>query len=79
MNCMSAFLGASMALAAAGGADWIAKAAFAAVFLALIVLLASLPAKMLGETECRPPLWRSVRAWAIVVAVAQILVYSFWG
>ncbi|HOX04182.1 MAG TPA: hypothetical protein P5555_18085, partial [Candidatus Paceibacterota bacterium] len=55
------------------------KAAFIGAFVALIMLLASLPAKMLGETERRLPLWRNVRAWAILVAVAQILIYSLWG
>jgi len=66
-------------LAAAGGPDWLAQAAFIGAFVALIVILVSLPATMLGETESRPPLWRSVRAWAVLVAVVQILVYAFWG
>ncbi len=79
MTFMTGFVGAHSLLAVASGADWIGKAAFIGVFVALIVLLASLPAKMLGETERRPPLWRNVRAWAILVAVAQILIYSFWG
>lgn len=72
-------LGLFWLVAAASGADWLGKAAFIGVFVALVVLLASLPARMLGETECRPPMWRNVRAWAILIAVAQILVYSFWG
>jgi hypothetical protein len=79
MTFLSGFFGTSWLLAAASGADWMGKAAFIGAFVALIVLLASLPASMLGETERRPPLWRNVRAWAILIAVAQILIYSFWG
>lgn len=79
MTFLSGLLGVSMMLATASGADWMAKAAFIGAFVGLIILLASLPARMLGETERRPPLWRNVRAWAILVAVAQILIYSFWG
>ncbi len=79
MSFLSESLGALWLLAAASGAGWMGKAAFIGVFVALIVLLASLPARMLGETECRPAPWRNVRAWAILVAVAQILIYTLWG
>lgn len=79
MTMFSEPLGTLWLLAAAGGAGWMGKAAFIGVFVALIVLLASLPARMLGETECRPALWRNVRAWAILVAVAQIFIYTLWG
>lgn len=79
MTFLSGYLVTSWLLATASGADWMGKAAFIGAFVALIILLASLPAKMLGETERRPPLWRNVRAWAILIAVAQILVYAFWG
>jgi hypothetical protein len=72
-------LGTSLLLATTSGAGWMGKAAFIGAFVALIILLASLPAKMLGETERRPPFWRNVRVWAILVALAQILIYSFWG
>lgn len=79
MTFLSGFRGVSWWLAAASGADWMGKAAFIGAFVALIILLASLPAKMLGETDRPPPLWRNVRAWAILVAVAQIFIYAFWG
>jgi len=79
MTALPDLLGPLLFLAGASGMDWLGKAAFIGVFVVLIVLLASLPAKMLGEAESRPPLWRSVRAWAILIAIAQILIYSFWG
>ncbi|HOY57591.1 MAG TPA: hypothetical protein PK640_05555 [Verrucomicrobiota bacterium] len=79
MSSLSESVGVLWLLAAASGAGWVGKAAFIGVFVALIVLLASLPARMLGETECRPALWRNVRAWAILVAAAQILIYTLWG
>ena len=72
MTFSSGLLGISWWLAAAGGADWMGKAAFIGAFVALIVLLASLPARMLGETERRPPLWRDVRAWARFISSRQV-------
>ena len=79
MTSLPGFCGAGCWLAAASGADWMGKAAFIGAFVGLIVLLAFLPAKMLGETDRPPPLWRNVRLWAILVAVAQIFIYSYWG
>ena len=55
------------------------KAAFVGVFVLLLLWLVFLPAGLIDEQSTRKPWWRNVRFWAILVTVAQIGVYSYWG
>jgi hypothetical protein len=55
------------------------KAAFIGVFVALLVWLLLLPPRLIDEQGQRCPWWRNVRFWAVVVTLAQIGVYYFWG
>lgn len=68
-----------LAAGATGGASLPAKAAFVGVFALLLVWLLFLPANLLGPDEARKPWWRNVRFWAVMVTIAQICVYSYWG
>lgn len=56
------------------------RLAFAAVFLALIIWLVLMPKRLLEEGESGPakPIWRQVRAWAVLIATVQLLIYLFW-
>jgi len=65
--------------AASGAAPPLGKAAFVAVFAALLVWLLLLPARFVDQEGVRRPWWRNVRFWAVVVTVAQIWVYFWWG
>jgi hypothetical protein len=58
---------------------WTGKAAFIAVFLALVVVLVLLPPRLAGESAGRHPWWRNVRFWAILIALTQIALYAWWG
>jgi hypothetical protein len=60
-------------------AAWGGKAAFIGVFASLVLLLLLIPASVLGEAERRVPAWRNVRWWAILIAVAQIVIYAWLG
>jgi len=55
------------------------KAAFIGVFVALLVWLLLLPARLIDEQGLQRPWWRNVRFWAVVVTLAQIWVYFYWG
>lgn len=55
------------------------KAAFIGVFVALLVWLLFLPTRLIDEQGVRRPWWRNVRFWAVVVTLAQIGVYFYWG
>jgi len=55
------------------------KAAFVGVFVALLVWLLLLPPRLIDEQGLRRPWWRNVRFWAVVVTLAQIWVYYYWG
>lgn len=78
---MSAFcpttLSVSMVPAAAGPPLGIA--AFVGVFVLVLVWLVLMPRRLLDGTGPRPPWWRDVRLWAVVVTVIQIAVYLQWG
>jgi hypothetical protein len=58
---------------------WAGKAAFIGAFLALVVVLVLLPPRLAGESAGRPPWWRNVRFWAILIALTQIALYAWWG
>lgn len=60
------------------GSLW-GKAAFVGVFVALLVWLLLLPVRLVDPEGVRRPWWRNARFWAIVVTIAQISVYVFWG
>jgi hypothetical protein len=71
----AAVLGAYMPLP-----PWIGKAVFMAVFALLLVWLLLMPDRLIGRAAGdRIPWWRSVRFWAVLVTVAQIAVYAWWG
>ncbi len=55
------------------------KAAFVAVFAALLVWLLFLPARLIDSQGVRRPWWRNVRFWAILVTITQIGVYLVLG
>jgi hypothetical protein len=63
---------------AATGPIW-GKTAFIGVFVLLLVWLLLMPRKLTGEGDVRAPWWRSTRFWAVMVTLAQILVYLRWG
>jgi len=62
-----------------GAAPVLGKAAFVSVFVALLVWLLLLPARLIDQEGVRRPWWRNVRFWAVVVTIAQIWVYSYWS
>ncbi len=64
--------------AARTGPFW-GKAAFVGVFVALLVWLLLLPARLIDPEGVRRPWWRNARFWAILVTIAQIAVYVVWG
>ena len=55
------------------------KAAFVGVFAMLLLWLLFLPAGLIDEQGVRKPWWRNVRFWAVLVTIAQICVYAYWG
>jgi hypothetical protein len=71
-------IAAAEAARTGAGSFW-GKAAFVGVFAALLVWLLLLPAQLIDEERVRRPWWRNVRFWAILVTIAQIGVYVFWG
>jgi len=70
---------AAAAAGTTGAASLPAKAAFVGVFVVLLVWLLFLPARLIDQEEVRKPWWRNVRFWAVVVTIAQIWVYFYWG
>ena len=68
----------AIAILAAGG-PILGTAAFIAVFVVLLIWLVLMPGRLIGQAEGRPPWWRNVRVWAIVIATLQILVYLRFG
>ena len=52
--------------------------AFAAVFVLLIVLIASVPAARLWPQGRPRQWWRNVRIWGIAVAATQLVLYLVW-
>jgi len=56
-----------------------AKAAFVGVFALLLVWLLFLPTRLIDKEGLSRPWWRNVRFWAVVVTIAQICVYLYWG
>ena len=62
-----------------GAAPLLGKAAFVGVFVALLLWLLLLPARLIDQQGVRRPWWRNARFWAILVTIAQIGVYVFWG
>jgi hypothetical protein len=77
MNTLSSIIQPWLLIAA--GPAWAGKAAFIGVFVLLILVLIKLPPRLAGETGRRPPWWRNVRVWAIIIAVTQIILYAWWG
>jgi hypothetical protein len=77
MNTLASFI-QSWSLIVAEPA-WAGKAAFIGVFVLLVLVLVRLPPRLAGETGPRAPWWRSVRIWAIIIAVTQIVLYAWWG
>jgi len=64
---------------APSSASWGGKAAFMGAFLALILVLISLPRRVTGEALTPTPWWRNLRFYAILIALTQILLYAWWG
>lgn len=64
-------------LATAG--PWAGKLAFVAVFVALLLWLVRMPARLIGHADRTPRWWQNARVWAIVVTAIQIAVYVWWG
>ncbi len=62
-----------------GAASLGAKAAFVGVFALLLLWLLFLPARLVDEEAVRQPWWRNTRFWAVLVTLAQIWVYAYWG
>ena len=62
-----------------GAAPLLGRAAFVSVFVVLLVWLLFLPSHLVDQEGVRRPWWRNVRFWAVVVTIAQIWVYSYWG
>jgi hypothetical protein len=61
-----------------GGPLW-GKLAFVCVFVALLMWLLFLPARLVDPAGVRRPWWRNTRFWAVLVTILQIGVYVFWG
>ena len=66
-------------LLASGGGPLLGKAAFIGVFVLLLVWLALMPRRLLGEADTRVVWWRNPRLWAIGVTLMQIAIYVCWG
>lgn len=71
-------IAAAEAARTGAGPFW-GKAAFVGVFVALLVWLLLLPARVIDPQGVRRPWWRNARFWAILVTIAQIAVYVVWG
>jgi hypothetical protein len=71
-------VGVSAGLLAAAG-PLAGRAAFAGVFVVLLIWLLWMPGRLIGHTDGPPAWWRNTRFWAIVVTVIQIAVYLSWG
>jgi hypothetical protein len=55
------------------------KWVFVAALVLLLVWLALMPRKLIGQAERVPPWWRNVRVWAIVVCAIQVVVYAYFA
>jgi hypothetical protein len=65
--------------ALAAAPPWVGRAAFVGVFVLLLIWLVALPSRLVPPPDPSVPWWQRVRFWAIVITLAQILVYSYWG
>jgi branched-subunit amino acid permease len=56
------------------------RLAFAAVFFGLIIWLILMPKRLLDEggSSSVVPVWKRTRAWAVLIALLQMLVYLLW-
>ncbi|MBN1909829.1 MAG: hypothetical protein JW818_08835 [Pirellulales bacterium] len=61
-----------------GSGPWLGKAAFAGVFVLLLVWLLFMPARLIDEDR-GTAWWRSARWWAVLICSVQIAVYLYWG
>lgn len=61
-----------------GGGPFWGKICFVGVFVMLLIWLIVMPNKLIQQ-EPGTPIWKSARAWAIVIALIQIGVYSVLG
>ena len=52
---------------------------FVAIFVLLLAWLILMPARLIGQDKSKPPWYRNVRIWAIIITVIQIVVYSVWA
>jgi hypothetical protein len=79
MNWIAASVLAPRAAVLATSGPWAGKLAFVLVFVLLLAWLLVMPARLVGHTDGRPPWWRNMRVWAVLVTVMQIVVYLRWG
>jgi len=49
------------------------------VFVLLLIWLVALPSRLVPPPDPSVPWWQRVRFWAIVITLAQIALYSYWG
>ncbi len=75
----TALLLAAAGAASGNGSPLLGKAAFVGVFALLLLWLLFMPSALIDREGARKPWWRNVRFWAIVVTIAQIGVYCYWG
>ena len=60
-----------------GGPSW-GKVAFIGTFVLLLIWLIVMPAQLIQQPP-GTPLWKNARAWAILITLVQIGVYSILG
>lgn len=61
-----------------GGGPFWGKVAFIGTFVLLLIWLIVMPGRLIQQ-EPGTPIWKSARAWAILITLVQIGVYSILG
>ena len=54
---------------------FVGKWVFVGALVLVLIWLIIMPRRLVGQATQRPPWWRNVRIWAIVVCVLQIWIY----
>ncbi len=70
---------ATFPLADVGGGPLVGRLAFMGVFIALLVWILLMPARLIGQGDGPVVWWKSARFWASLIALIEIGVYWQFG
>lgn len=79
MSISTSLLTAHLLLALSLADRRVGQVFFVAIFVLLLAWLILMPTRLIGQDESKPPWYRNVRIWAIIITVIQIVVYSVWA